>query len=81
MNELTNAPVIGYTISLKGGGTVSYDSLKRAQQKYDQEKTTVFKMRLNIENDMDIIRHLETVDNKSGYVKRLIRQDMIRSGN
>lgn len=31
---------------------------------------------LNAQHDKDIIEHLEKVDNKSGYIKRLIRKDI-----
>lgn len=33
-------------------------------------------IKLNKENDKDILDHLENVPNKQGYIKRLIRKDM-----
>jgi hypothetical protein len=35
-------------------------------------------VRFNITTDADIIAHLETVENKSEYFKRLIREDMAK---
>lgn len=47
-----------------------------ASIRYNKEKTTQFKMSLNNKTDADIIEHLKTRDNKQGYVKQLIRNDM-----
>lgn len=33
---------------------------------------------LNVKNDADIIERLNAVRNKQGYIKRLIREDIIR---
>lgn len=33
-------------------------------------------LKLNKDNDADIIAHLENQDNKQGYIKALIRADM-----
>lgn len=55
------------------------DAQKRASAKYDAANTVQFKMKLNKTRDADILSHLETVGNKQGYVKELIRDD-IKSG-
>lgn len=52
------------------------DAQKRAQAKY--EKSGVIKrvtLKLHINNDDDIIAHLNTKDNVNGYLKELIRKD------
>ena len=51
-------------------------SVKRATRKYDDAKTVQFKMKLNKGTDADILNKLNSVDNKQGYIKRLIREDL-----
>lgn len=53
-----------------------YDSQRKAIAKYDRENTTQFKVKLNNKTDQDIIDHLRKQENKQGYIKRLIRDDM-----
>lgn len=43
---------------------------------YNAKHVKQFKMNLNKNTDADIIEHLETKENKQGYVKELIRKDM-----
>lgn len=52
------------------------DALKKAQAKYNKEKTKAMCIKLHLENDADIIRKLEEVKSKQGYIKDLIRKDM-----
>lgn len=46
------------------------------QMKYDKNNTTQIKMKLNKNTDADIIEKLETVENRQGYLKELIRNDI-----
>jgi len=46
------------------------------QQKYDKTHTKGVYLKLNKETDRDIIEHLQKQDNKQGYIKKLIREDM-----
>lgn len=46
------------------------------QYKYDKDNTKQYRLKLNITHDQDIIKHLDSMDNKQGYIKSLIRQDM-----
>ena len=48
------------------------------QARYDAVNTMQFKMKLNRKTDADIIKKLEEVDNKQGYIKALIRADLER---
>jgi hypothetical protein len=48
----------------------------RATAKYQKNNTRMFTIRLNLNTDADIIRRLEEVDSKQGYIKELIRKDM-----
>lgn len=52
------------------------EALAKAQKKYTQEKTRTFYIRLNKETDADIIEKLETVQNKTDYIRELVRKDM-----
>lgn len=52
------------------------EAQKRANAKYDEENTVQFKMKLNVNTDKDILDKLDTLDNKQGYVKELIRKDI-----
>lgn len=47
-----------------------------AQQKYDAANTTRVFIKLNNKTDADIIEKLNSVDNRQGYIKELIRKDM-----
>ena len=49
---------------------------KKAQEKYDQRATVQVKMKLNRSTDADILAKLDSVSNKQGYIKSLIRADM-----
>lgn len=46
-----------------------------AQERYDKENTVRFTIKLNKKTEADIIEKLNSVDNKQGYIKRLIRED------
>lgn len=48
----------------------------RAQEKYDRNNTKQVLLRFNEHTDQDIITMLESVSNKQGYIKALIRQDL-----
>lgn len=51
------------------------EAQKRASERYDKNNTKKFVMKLNLNTDQDIIRKLESVGNKQGYIKELIRKD------
>ena len=55
--------------------TVS-DAQKRANAKFEREKTRSIKIKLTKSTDGDIIRKLDSVGNKQGYIKALIRADL-----
>ena len=58
--------------------TVS-EAQTRANDKYNRSNTVVFTMRLNHKTDADLIRKLNEVESRQGYIKRLIREDIERS--
>lgn len=49
-----------------------------ASNKYNKEHTKDICLRLMINTESDIIEELERQDNKNGYIKRLIREDIAR---
>lgn len=55
--------------------TVS-DAQKRANAKFEREKTRSIKIKLTMSTDADILAKLDAVGNKQGYIKALIRADL-----
>lgn len=49
---------------------------KKAREKYHKEKTKSIAIRLMISTESDIIEKLDSVENKAGYIKKLIREDI-----
>ena len=56
--------------------TVS-EAIKAAQKKYNA-KTMVMPIRINPESESDLFDALSKQDNRSGYIKQLIRDDIAR---
>lgn len=54
------------------------EAQKRATKKYDSANVTNLYIKLNFNTEMDIIERLDQVGNKSGYIKKLIREDIAR---
>ena len=54
------------------------EAKSRASKKWRAKATTQFKIQLHKDNDADIIHKLDSVPNKAGYVKGLIRDDIGR---
>lgn len=48
----------------------------KAQDKYDKANTIQVKLKLNKKWDKEIIAKLNSVDNKQGYIKGLIKADI-----
>ena len=53
----------------------------RPQDKYNKEKTITVLIRLFKSTDADIIAKLEQQENKTGYIKALIRADIEKNQN
>ena len=43
-------------------------------------KRKKYGIRLHLEHDKDILARLEEVDSKAGYIKELIKRDIMRGG-
>lgn len=52
-----------------------------AQNKYLKEKSKRYVIQAMFATESDIISKLDSVDNKAGYIKRLIREDIEREKN
>ena len=48
----------------------------KASVKYDKANTFMASFKLNYTTDADIIKHLESIPNRQGYIKDLIRRDI-----
>lgn len=55
------------------------DAMRRASARYDKSHTRQIVLKLNINTDADILARLDSCTNRQGYIKRLIRQDMLPS--
>jgi hypothetical protein len=47
-------------------------------KKYDKNNTTRVQLKLNNKTDADILAYLDSVDNKQGTIKQLIRNEINR---
>lgn len=52
---------------------------KVAREKYLKEKTTSICIRFMHNTEADLLEHLNSMPNKAGYIKSLIRADMERN--
>lgn len=52
------------------------DAQIKAQAKYDAENTRQIHLKLNSRTDDDVLKKLDSVLNKQGYIKELIRADL-----
>lgn len=50
-----------------------------ASMKYDKKNTRDIRLKLNKKTDADILEKLDSVENKQGYIKDLIRKDIENS--
>lgn len=48
------------------------------KQKYDKNKTKMYALKVVKSTEADIIEKLESVPNKAGYIKSLIRADIAK---
>lgn len=53
------------------------DAQKAATAKYDKGNTKRLSLKLNLNTDADILEKLDSEKNVQGYIKKLIRNDII----
>lgn len=51
----------------------------RSKREYDKTNARTFSLKFNVKTDADILELFEAIDNKQGYIKRLIREDIARN--
>ncbi len=56
------------------------ESQKKASKKYDKANTKNVMFKMNLKTDADILAFLDSLPNKQGYFKELIRTDMKKKG-
>lgn len=56
------------------------DAKRKTNMDYDRKNTKLIGMKLNRNTDADILTFLEKQENVQGYLKRLIREDMKKTG-
>lgn len=54
------------------------DAQLRASARYDAKHTAQIKLKLNTGTDADILKKLSEVNSKQGYIKALIREDLLK---
>ena len=52
---------------------------KKAQEKYDKKSIKGVYLKLNKVTDADILAKLDQVKNRQGYIKDLIRKDVVKN--
>ena len=55
------------------------EARRRANAKYDSANTKQYHLKLNLNTDADIIEYFEGKESVQGYIKRLIREDMMKN--
>lgn len=56
------------------------DAKRKTNMDYDRKNTKLVGMKLNRNTDADILNFLEKQENIQGYLKRLIREDIEKTG-
>lgn len=56
------------------------EAQKKASAKWEAKSITQVKMKLHNKWDKDILDKLDSVGNKQGYIKQLIRDDIAKGG-
>ena len=52
------------------------EAQKKAVKRYNAVNVKMISLKLNRKTDKDILEHMETIENKQGYLKQLIRSDI-----
>lgn len=52
-------------------------SQRNALKRY-QAKTVMYALRFRIDSDADVIKRMRSVENKTDYIRRLVRSDIAR---
>ena len=55
-------------------------AISKQVNEYQKRSTTCIALRFHNINDRDILNKLDSVDNKVGYIKKLVRDDINKNG-
>lgn len=55
---------------------MSSEKKERPQDRFDRLNSKVYRLKVMTRTEQDIIQKLDSVPNKAGYIKQLIRQDI-----
>lgn len=50
------------------------------QARYDKANTKLYQIKLNRNTDADLMSYLESLPNRQGHIKELLRREMERTG-
>ena len=53
------------------------EAQRRSSAKYDKANTVMITLKLNLKTDSDIIELLESVGNKQGFIKSVLRERLL----
>ena len=69
-------------LELEERGILMYDRKKKNARdtEYKKRSTTLITVRLTHTTDADILAYLQTISNKQGLIKGLLRQHMVQDG-
>ena len=57
---------------------MSSEKKERPQDRFDRLNSKVYRLKVMTRTEQDIIRKLDSVPNKAGYIKQLIRADIAK---
>ena len=60
------------------GDDMATKAQAKASARYDAQHTKQVMLKLNTKTDADILKRLDSLPNKQGYIKELIRKDMAK---
>lgn len=58
--------------------SITTEKKERPQERFDRANSKVYRVKVMTRTESDILQKLESVTNKAGYIKSLIRQDIAR---
>lgn len=61
----------------KGCDVIETGKKQTAKERYDKAKTKMYTIKVFKNTELDIIEKLDSVPNKAGYIKKLIRDDIL----
>ncbi len=64
--------------TMKGGELMTY---YQSSAKYEKEKLLRVMVKFNRNTEPDLVERVESQENRAGYLKRLVKEDIERDGN